>query len=173
MMFVGSRWKVVLVTTHLPLQEVPKWITAGRVLSKIQMADEGLKEFFGIAHPRIAVLGLNPHCGEEGLLGEEEEKEILPAIREARSQGWMWKDLSLRTLSLICRVTMAHFDAVISMYHDQGLIPIKMFDFKGGCQFHIGAAFYSHLCGPWDSLRYCRPGIGRSDQSDPSHDCGF
>ena len=81
MMFLGSKWKVVLVTTHLPLQEVSKWITAGGVLSKIRMADEGVKRFFGIDHPKIAVLGLNPHCGEEGLLGEEEGNEILPAVR--------------------------------------------------------------------------------------------
>ncbi len=85
MMFVGTKWKVVLVTTHLPLGEVPKWITEERVLNTIQMTDRGMKRHFGISLPRIAVLGLNPHGGEEGLLGKEEEAEIVPAIKRARA----------------------------------------------------------------------------------------
>ena len=141
MMFVGSRWKVVLVTTHLALQDVPTWITAGRVLSKIRMADEGLKNFFGIDHPRIAVLALNPHCGEEGLLGKEEENEILPAIREARSQGLdvdgPFPADSFFTLS----GHRGTFDVVISMYHDQGLIPMKMFDSEEAVNFTLGLPF--------------------------------
>ena len=84
MMFIGAEWKVVLVTTHLPLKDVAAWITKDRVLATIQMTDQGLKRHFGLSHPKIAVLGLNPHCGEEGLLGEEEEREILPAIEKAR-----------------------------------------------------------------------------------------
>ncbi len=80
MMFLGSKWKIVLVTTHLPLKDVSRWITANRILSTIRLTDEGMKKYFGIRHPRIAVLGLNPHCGEGGLLGEEEREEILPAI---------------------------------------------------------------------------------------------
>ncbi len=140
MMFLGSRWKVVLVTTHLPLKEVPKSITRPRLLSILRIADEGLKRYFAIARPRIAVLGLNPHCGEEGLLGEEEEKEILPAIAEARSLGWnvegpfpadSFFDLSGRSA----------FDVVISMYHDQGLIPMKMLDFREAVNFTLGLPF--------------------------------
>jgi 4-phospho-D-threonate 3-dehydrogenase / 4-phospho-D-erythronate 3-dehydrogenase len=87
MMFLGSRWKVVFVTTHIPLKDVSKWVSANRVLSTIRITDGGLKEYFGITHPKIAVLGLNPHCGEDGLLGEEERMAIIPAITEARSQG--------------------------------------------------------------------------------------
>ena len=140
MMFLGSRWKVVLVTTHLPLKEVPQSITRHRLLSILRMADEGLKRYFAIAHPRIAVLGLNPHCGEEGLLGEEEKKEILPAIAEGRSLGLnvegpfpadSFFDLSGRTA----------FDVVISMYHDQGLIPMKTLDFKEAVNFTLGLPF--------------------------------
>lgn len=141
MMFLGSKWKVVLVTTHLPLREVSNWITAGDVLSKIKMADEGVKRFFGIDHPKIAVLGLNPHCGEEGLLGEEEEKEILPAVREARSQGL---DVGGPfPADSFFNLTGHHgaFDVVISMYHDQGLIPIKMFDFMEAVNFTLGLPF--------------------------------
>ena len=75
MMFLGSKWKIVLVTTHLPLKDVSALITASRVLSTLRLTDEGMKKYFGIPHPKMAVLGLNPHCGEEGLLGEEEKKE--------------------------------------------------------------------------------------------------
>ena len=140
MMFLGTRWKVVLVTTHLPLREVSKAITRSRVLSTIRMADEGLKKYFKIAHPKIAVLGLNPHSGEEGLLGEEEKMEIIPAIREARSQA-VEVEGPFPADSFFDLSGHSVFDAVISMYHDQGLIPIKMFDFKEAVNFTLGLPF--------------------------------
>jgi 4-hydroxythreonine-4-phosphate dehydrogenase len=140
MMFLGSRWKVVLVTTHLPLKEVSKWITQKRVLSTIRMTDEGLKKYFGISHPKIAVLGLNPHCGEEGLLGDEEKMEIIPAIEVARSQG-MRVEGPFPADSFFDLSSRYTFDAVISMYHDQGLIPIKVFDFKEAVNFTLGLPF--------------------------------
>jgi 4-hydroxythreonine-4-phosphate dehydrogenase len=140
MMFLGSRWRVVLVTIHLSLQEVPKWITSDRVFSIIRMTEEGLRKYFGISHPRIAVLGLNPHSGEEGLLGKEEQMEIIPAISMARAQGVVVEGPfpadSFFTLS-----RPVTFDAVISMYHDQGLIPIKMSDFKEAVNFTLGLPF--------------------------------
>jgi 4-phospho-D-threonate 3-dehydrogenase / 4-phospho-D-erythronate 3-dehydrogenase len=141
MMFLAPRWKVVLVTTHLPLQQVSAWITAARVLSKIRMVDEGLKRFFGIDHPKIAVLGLNPHCGEEGLLGEEEKREIIPAIQQARQQGFDVEGPFPGDSFFDLTGHRALFDAVIAMYHDQGLIPIKMFDFKEAVNFTLGLPF--------------------------------
>ena len=140
MMFLGSRWKVVLVTTHLPLQEVPKWITSDRVLSTIRITDEGLKKYFGIPHPKIAILGLNPHSGEEGLLGKEEQMEIIPAISMARSQGVI-VDGPFPADSFFNLSSPFIFDAVISMYHDQGLIPIKMSNFKEAVNFTLGLPF--------------------------------
>jgi 4-hydroxythreonine-4-phosphate dehydrogenase len=140
MMFLGSRWKVVLVTTHLPIREVAKSITRSRILSTIRMTDEGLKKYFGITHPKIAVLGLNPHCGEEGLLGEEEKMEIIPAIREARARSVEVKG-PLPADSFFDVSGHCVFDAVISMYHDQGLIPIKLFDFKEAVNFTLGLPF--------------------------------
>ena len=140
MMFLGSRWKIVLVTTHLPLKEVSRWITANRILSTLRLANEGMKKYFKIPNPKIAVLGLNPHCGEGGLLGEEENKEILPAIAEAKSLGMdvqgpfpadSFFDLSGRYT----------FDVIVSMYHDQGLIPIKMVDFKEAVNLTLGLPF--------------------------------
>jgi 4-phospho-D-threonate 3-dehydrogenase / 4-phospho-D-erythronate 3-dehydrogenase len=140
MMFLGSRWMVVLVTTHLPLQEVPKSITRPRLLSILRMADEGLKKYFAIHHPKIAVLGLNPHCGEEGLLGKEEEREILPAIAEARSLGLEVQG-PFPADSFFHRSGRPAFDVVVSMYHDQGLIPMKMLDFKEAVNFTLGLPF--------------------------------
>jgi 4-hydroxythreonine-4-phosphate dehydrogenase len=140
MMFVGSTWKMVLVTTHLPLKEVSKWITRHRIHSTIRMTEEGLKRYFGIPHPRIAVLGLNPHCGEEGLLGEEEMREIIPAIAEARSQGLEVKG-PFPADSFFNPSSSSGFDAVISMYHDQGLIPVKMSAFEEAVNFTLGLPF--------------------------------
>ena len=140
MMFVGSKWKVVLVTTHLPLQKVAQWITKERVLSIIRLAGEGLKKYFGIPRPRVAVLGLNPHAGEEGLLGIEEEKEIVPAIEKARSQG-IKVEGPFPADSFFNLSGSSSFDAVVAMYHDQGLIPMKMFDFQRSVNFTLGLPF--------------------------------
>ena len=140
MMFLGSRWKIVLVTTHLPLKDVSKWITVNRILSTLRLTDEGMKKYFGIPQPRIAVLGLNPHCGEEGLLGEEEKKEILPAIAEAKSLG-MDVEGPFPADSFFDLSGRYTFDVIVSMYHDQGLIPIKMLDFKEAVNFTLGLPF--------------------------------
>ena len=140
MMFLGSRWKIVLVTTHLPLKNVSKWITSDRVLSILRLTEEGMKKYFGFPHPKIAVLGLNPHCGEDGLLGEEEKTEILPAIAQAKSLG-MNVEGPFPADSFFNLSGRYDFDVVVSMYHDQGLIPIKMFDFKEAVNFTLGLPF--------------------------------
>jgi 4-hydroxythreonine-4-phosphate dehydrogenase len=140
MMFLGSKWKIVLVTTHLPLKDVSGSITAGRILSILRLTDEGMKKYFGIPHPKMAVLGLNPHCGEEGLLGEEEKKDVIPAIAEARSLG-MDVEGPFPADSFFNLSGRTTFDVVISMYHDQGLIPIKMLDFKEAVNFTLGLPF--------------------------------
>jgi 4-hydroxythreonine-4-phosphate dehydrogenase len=140
MMFLGSRWKVVFVTTHIPLKDVSKWISVNRVLSTIRITDGGLKGYFGITHPRIAVLGLNPHCGEDGLLGEEEKMAIIPAIAEARSQG-VEAEGPFPADSFFKFTGHIRFDAVVSMYHDQGLIPIKMVDFDEAVNLTLGLPF--------------------------------
>ncbi len=140
MMFLGSKWRIVLVTIHLPLKDVSSRASKDRILSTLRLTDEGLKKYFGIAQPKIAVLGLNPHCGEEGLLGEEEAKEILPAIAEAKLHG-MNADGPFPADSFFNASGGHAFDAVIAMYHDQGLIPIKMIDFKEAVNFTLGLPF--------------------------------
>ncbi len=166
MMFLGSKWKIVLVTTHLPLREVPKWITTDRVLSTIRMTDEGLKEYFGISHPKIAVLGLNPHSGEEGLLGKEEQMEIIPAISMARSQGVMVEG-PFPADSFFDLSSPLTFDAVISMYHDQGLIPIKMSNFKEAVNFTLGLPFIRTSVG--HGTAYDIAGKGLADPTNLIH----
>jgi 4-hydroxythreonine-4-phosphate dehydrogenase len=140
MMFLGAKWKVVLVTTHLPIKEVSTWITRNRILSIIRLTDDGLKKYFGINHPKIAVLGLNPHCGEDGLLGEEERMEIIPAIGEAKSQG-VNVDGPFPADSFFNLSNQGSFNATIAMFHDQGLIPIKMYELKEAVNFTLGLPF--------------------------------
>jgi len=163
MMFLGSRWKVVLVTTHLPFQEVSRWVTSDRVLSTIRMTDEGLKKYFGVPHPKIAVLGLNPHSGEEGLLGKEEQMEITPAISMARSQGVIVEG-PFPADSFFNLSEPFIFDAVISMYHDQGLIPIKMSNFKEAVNFTLGLPFIRTSVGHGTAYDIVGKGI-----SDPTN----
>ncbi len=140
MMFLGSKWRVVLTTIHIPLKDVSKWVSKDRILSTLRLTDEGMKKHFGIPHPRIAVLGLNPHSGEEGLLGDEEKKEILPAIKEAKILG-LDAEGPFPADSFFNMSGRFTFDAVIAMYHDQGLIPIKMIDFKEAVNFTLGLPF--------------------------------
>lgn len=163
MMFLGPKWKIVLVTTHLPLKDVPKWITSDRILSKVRITDEGLKKYFGILHPKIAILALNPHSGEEGLLGEEEKREIIPAITMARSQGVM-VDGPFPADSFFNLSAPLAFDAVISMYHDQGLIPMKMSDFKEAVNFTLGLPFIRTSVG--HGTAYDIAGKGLADPSN-------
>jgi 4-hydroxythreonine-4-phosphate dehydrogenase len=141
MMFVGPRWKVVLVTTHLPLREVARSITRDRVLATIRLTDDGLKKLFCFSRPRMAVLGLNPHCGEGGLLGEEEKNEILPAIEEAKSLGMVVEGPFPADSFFDLSGHLGPFDAVIPMYHDQGLIPVKMSDFRESTNLTLGLPF--------------------------------
>ncbi len=140
MMFLASKWRIVLVTTHLPLKDVSKWIRKDRILSTLRLTDEGMKKYFGIPHPKIGVLGLNPHSGEGGLLGEEEAREILPAIAEAKLLG-IDTEGPFPADSFFNISGRYAFDAVVSMYHDQGLIPIKMLDFKEAVNFTLGLPF--------------------------------
>ncbi len=140
MMFVGTKWKIVLVTTHLPLREVSAHLTAERLLTTIRLAADGLRRLFGIPFPRIAVLGLNPHCGEEGLLGEEERRVILPVLAEVKSEG-IEVEGPFPADSFFHETGRLPFHLVIAMYHDQGLIPIKMSEFSEAVNFTLGLPF--------------------------------
>ncbi len=138
MMFIADKMRLTIATRHMPLKEVPAAITKRLVLNSIVLMDETLKNKFRIKSPKIAVLGLNPHAGENGLLGKEEGRYILPAIQAAQAQG-------IKVLGPFSADTFfiqeRGFDGIIAMYHDQGLAPIKGMYFKDLVNFTAGLPF--------------------------------
>ncbi len=136
MMFWSERLRVVLATVHIPLEQVPAALTHERLLHVIRLTSESLPRF-GIASPRIAVAGLNPHAGEDGLLGREEIDTLQPAIRDARAEGI---DVSgpFPGDTVFVRAARGDFDVAIACYHDQGLIPVKLLSFGHAVNVTIG-----------------------------------
>ncbi|MBM1003870.1 MAG: 4-hydroxythreonine-4-phosphate dehydrogenase PdxA [Desulfofustis sp. PB-SRB1] len=137
MMMAGSRLRVVLVSIHCPLALAPELLKKADLESLIALTDLSLKRDFGITRPRIAVAGLNPHSGEEGLFGSEEQMVIQPAVAAARNTGvHITGPLPPDTVYYLA--SHDRFDAVISMYHDQGLIPFKLLHFHDGVNVTLG-----------------------------------
>jgi 4-hydroxythreonine-4-phosphate dehydrogenase len=140
MMLVGGGLRVALATTHLPLAAVPKAVTRDVVLKTLQVMNEDLRRRFRIAKPRILVAGLNPHSGESGHLGTEEIEVISPAISQAIAQGIDARGpIPADTLFVPDRVKNA--DAVLAMYHDQGLPVLKYASFGEGVNVTLGLPF--------------------------------
>jgi 4-hydroxythreonine-4-phosphate dehydrogenase len=137
MMLASDKLKVVPLVIHVPLARVPGLITAAGIeeTSKILLA--ALKRDFGIARPRLAVAGLNPHAGEDGVLGGEEESVIAPAIAALKAQGFDVRG-PLSADTLFHDEARKTYDAVLTMYHDQGLIPIKTLSFWDGVNVTLG-----------------------------------
>src|SRR3954465_2920250 len=124
MLMAADNIRVALVTEHVPISQVAQHITKEAILSKLNILHYSLQKDFGIEKPKIAVLGLNPHAGDEGLVGSEEETIIKPAIREAKAQNMIVYG-PYSADAFFARGTYEKFDAVLAMYHDQGLIPFK------------------------------------------------
>ncbi len=137
MMLVTPRLKVALVTTHCALRDVPNLITPEGIMGTIRLTDHALKNFFGIPNPQLAVASLNPHAGEDGLFGDEEKATILPAIDWCRRAG-VNVEGPLPSDSLFHFAAGGIYDAVVCMYHDQGLIPIKLMGFKKAVNVTLG-----------------------------------
>jgi 4-hydroxythreonine-4-phosphate dehydrogenase len=140
MMMVGPKLRVVLATTHLALAAVPDKLSTELVLESISLAARGLRHWFGIAQPRLAVAGLNPHAGEDGLFGDDEARVIAPAVRSARRRGLRVSG-PLAADSLFPHLAGGAYDAAICMYHDQGLAPFKLLHFADGVNFTLGLPF--------------------------------
>ena len=136
MMLVGGPLRVILVTTHIPFREIAQKITRERVLETIQLAARAM-EMLSISSPKIAVAALNPHAGEASLFGDEENRFIFPAVLEARSEG-IDVDGPLPADTLYAKAAQGRYDVVVSQYHDQGLIPLKMLSFGKGINVTIG-----------------------------------
>lgn len=137
MIMVSERLKVAVVTGHIPIKDVPSSITKEKILSKLRLLNQSLKRDFGIPTPKIGVLGLNPHCGDGGLLGDEEQQIIIPAVLEANESGI----LAYGPYSPDGYFGMGNynkFDATLAMYHDQGLAPFKALAFEIGVNYTAG-----------------------------------
>ena len=137
MFMVSSRLKLGVVTGHIPLKDVPSQISCEKILSKLRLMHSSLQQDFCISHPKIAVLSLNPHSGDGGLLGDEEERIIIPAIAKAKEEGI----LAFGPFSPDGFFGLGHyenFDATLAMYHDQGLAPFKALSFEDGVNFTAG-----------------------------------
>ena len=132
--------RVALVTAHMPIAKVPESVTKEAILEKLAIFNDSLKKDFGIDAPRIAVLSLNPHAGENGLLGKEEKDTIIPAIDEASEKG-IWAFGPYASDGFFGTGAYRHFDGVLAMYHDQGLAPFKTLAMAGGVNFTAGLPY--------------------------------
>lgn len=140
MLMVNDNLRVGLVTNHLPLKDVAKAITKESVKNKIRLMNKTLKMDFGIEKPVIAVLGLNPHAGDEGVLGDEEEKAIRPAIVEAKKKGVLVMG-PYPADGFFGSPNFRKFDGILAMYHDQGLVAFKSLSFGDGINYTAGLSF--------------------------------
>lgn len=134
MLLAADKLRVALVTTHAPLRDVPRLISRRKIVEVVNLTRIFCRQI-GIRKPRIAVTGLNPHAGEGGLLGKEERLLITPAIRQARATGPCSAD------TVFYRALHGEFDAVVAMYHDQGLAPFKLVAFDNGVNITLGLPF--------------------------------
>ncbi len=140
MMLTGGGLRAIPVTAHVPLAEVPRRLSAPGIVAQGHIAAQGLRRFFSIAAPRIAVAGLNPHAGEGGRMGAEEETIIAPAIAQMRAEG-LDAFGPLPADTMFHEAARARYDVALCMYHDQALIPVKTLDFHGGVNVTLGLPF--------------------------------
>lgn len=140
MFMVTDRIRMGLVTDHVPISQVSAAITKESVLSKLKIMEQSLMTDFGLEKPHIAVLGLNPHAGEEGLLGSEDEELIRPAIIEAKKAG-LFVAGPYSADGFFGSGHFDKFDGILAMYHDQGLIPFKTLSYYEGVNFTAGLPF--------------------------------
>jgi 4-hydroxythreonine-4-phosphate dehydrogenase len=140
MMLACEELRVVPLTIHVPIAKVPGLITQALIVDTVRITEQALRQDFGIAHPRIAVAGLNPHAGEGGAIGREDLTVIAPAVRQLQDDG-------LDVTGPHAADTLFHtqarrrYDAVVAMYHDQALIPIKTLAFDHGVNVTLGLPF--------------------------------
>ena len=135
MMLAAGSLRVVLVTTHVALRDVPALLTTQKVITTGEVTRAGLREWFGIAEPRLAVCALNPHAGEQGLFGDEESRVLEPAVKALGASGPHPAD------TVFVRAMRGEFDAVLAPYHDVGMTAIKVAAFGQGVNITLGLPF--------------------------------
>jgi 4-hydroxythreonine-4-phosphate dehydrogenase len=136
MMFDSPRLRVSLATVHIPIAEVPRALTTELVEATIRITADSLPDF-GVPRPRLAVAGLNPHAGEQGLMGEEDDRVLAPAVARAAAQGCLVEG-PVPGDTVFLRAVRGEFDAVVACYHDQGLIPVKLLAFGTSVNVTLG-----------------------------------
>lgn len=162
MILADDRLRVSLVTTHLPLREVASYITKDNVANAIRDFHRALKMDFGCERPKIAVLSLNPHCGDGGTLGSEEIDEIIPAVEECKKDGIMAFG-PIAADGLFGSGTYGCYDGILAMYHDQGLAPFKALAHGGGVNFTAGLNIIR--TSPAHGTAYDKAGRGVADET--------
>jgi 4-hydroxythreonine-4-phosphate dehydrogenase len=140
MLMVSDSLRIGMVTGHIPLEEVTRTITTELILKKLRIMEQSLQTDFRIRKPRIAVLGLNPHAGDNGLLGKQEQEIIIPAIQKASGQGMLVFG-PYPADGFFASHLYKEFDGVLAMYHDQGLIPFKTLAFENGVNYTAGLPY--------------------------------
>ncbi|MES2267854.1 MAG: 4-hydroxythreonine-4-phosphate dehydrogenase PdxA [Bacteroidota bacterium] len=140
MFLVSDTLRVGVVTGHIPVSKISESITTDKIVHKLKLMNESLQNDFWIRKPKIAVLGLNPHASDNGLIGSEEQTTIIPAIEEARNHNVLAFG-PYAADGFFANGTYLQFDAVLAMYHDQGLIPFKQIAFESGVNFTAGLSF--------------------------------
>ncbi len=161
MLLIGPSLRVVHVSTHVALDEAIRRVTQKRVEEVIEIAHQSCRAL-GIAQPRIAVAGLNPHAGEGGLFGNQEQREIQPAVEAARGRGMIVSDPQPPD-TVFLRASRGEFDIVVAMYHDQGHIPIKLLAFDVGVNVSIGLPIIRTSVDHGTAFDIAGKGIARAD----------
>jgi 4-hydroxythreonine-4-phosphate dehydrogenase len=162
MMLIADRLRIGLVTIHTALRNVADQVTSEKIVDKVSIVNDALKRNFGIQNPSLAVLALNPHAGEHGLIGSEEEQTIIPALRESQSQGVDVKG-PFSADGFFGSGSYKSYDAIITMYHDQGLIPLKLSSFGKAVNFSAGLNIIR--TSPGHGTAYDIAGKGKADIS--------
>ncbi|MCV9385484.1 4-hydroxythreonine-4-phosphate dehydrogenase PdxA [Reichenbachiella ulvae] len=162
MFMVSENLRVGVLSGHIPLKDVPAQVTAENIEKKLKMMITSLKKDFGIHKPKIAVLGLNPHAGEDGLLGTEDKEIIAPTIEKMKEKGQIIMG-PYPADGFFGNGEFSKFDAVLAMYHDQGLIPFKSLTFASGVNFTAGLPFVR--TSPDHGTAYSLAGTDEADES--------
>lgn len=157
MMLASDRLRVVLITTHVPFRDVPLLLTADRIVRVGDVTRRGLQQWFGIAEPRLALCALNPHAGEQGLFGDEEQRVLEPAARRLGASGPIPAD------TVFVRALRGEFDVVLAPYHDVGMTAIKVASFGSGVNVTLGLPFVR--TSPDHGTAMDIAGTGRADAS--------
>lgn len=160
MMLANSKLRVVPLTIHIALSDVPKQLTTDLIIKRCRITAASLQKDFGISNPRLAIAGLNPHAGEDGAMGSEEQTIMVPAIETLRAEG-------LNVIGPLPADTMFHeearanYDVALCPYHDQALIPVKTLDFHGGVNVTLGLPFVRTSPDHGTALNIAGKGIAR------------